>query len=240
MSRVWIRHGTRVHGSHNTVLHVCNLRTPVRHENESSCTYECFISFDRRMSDVARMNVSFHMTSKWLTLHVWIFILFSSACSWCARTSVTCKWVMSHIWMRRVAHMNVMNEACCTCYEWGVLHIELNHMCNTPHSYVTWMLWMRRVAHRTDTDETFICATRLIHMCAHLCDMQMGRVDVAHTNEACCTYECFVCVNSTCSGSTCTCVTCLSRMGERTHTHVRQDWFIDVTRLIHMWDMTQS
>ena len=50
----------------------------------------------------------------------------------------------AHIWMRRVAHMNVSSVSvlCATrlihnihvTYEWGVLHIWFSSMCNTPHS----------------------------------------------------------------------------------------------------------
>ena len=89
------------------------------------------------------------------------------------------EWVMSHIWMSHVTHMN---ESCHT-YEWVMSHI-----------------WMSHVTHRNESSHTYewvmshICISHVTHMneSCHTYECVKSHVwmsQVTHMNESCHTYE---------------------------------------------------
>jgi len=85
------------------------------------------------------------------------------------------EWVMSHIWMSHVTHMN---ESCHT-YEWVMSHIQMSyvtHMNESCHTY-RWVMshiWMSHVTHMNESWHTYRWVISQIQM-SH----------VTHANESC-------------------------------------------------------
>ena len=81
----------------------------------------------------------------------------------------TYEWVMSHIWMRPVTHMN---ESCHT-YDWVMSHMwmsHITHMTESCHTYewVTSHIWMSHVTHMNChimTEERIFEKLHLIRVC---------------------------------------------------------------------------
>jgi len=128
------------------------------------------------------------------------------------------QWVMSHMWMSHVTHVN---ESCHT-YEWVMSH--------------TWMLHTRAriYGQRVRACAAFTCVTWLIHTC-----------DMTHSHEW---HDSFMCVTWLMHDMTHSCVwhdSCMSAtrgicMCDVTHWFVSQDAFTCVTWLIHMCVLTHS
>jgi len=80
-----------------------------------------------------------------------------------SETQITYEWVMSHIWMSHVTHMN---ESCHT-YEWVMSHTWMGHVPHMNESCPTWPCWERMENHLHDR-----CHYR----------------NASHMNESCHTY----------------------------------------------------
>ena len=83
---------------------------------------------------------------RWVMSHMWM-----SHVTHVNESCHTCEWVMSHIWM---SHVTRMNESCHTC-EWVMSHMWMSYNTYTAAQHCT--------DHRSSASPT--CVTWLIHMC---------------------------------------------------------------------------
>jgi len=122
----------------------------------------------------------------------------------------TYKWVMSHIWMSHVTHMDEsfthMNESCHT-YGWVMSHIWMSHVTHTAVLPTTqqdeWIMsraWMRHITHMNETCHTHewvmshTWTSHITHMngSCHTYERVMSHtwmIHITHINESCHTYE---------------------------------------------------
>ena len=148
--------------------------------------YECFIS---------RINESFLMwishgthqsclTYEWVMSHIWM-----SHVPHMNESCLTYEWVMSHIWMSHVSHMN---ESCLT-YEWKATCVQYQKTTTWSMTHVTHMnescLTYKRVM-----SHTWMRHPRMNQFCL-TCQWVMSHIwisHVSHINVSCCTLECVI------------------------------------------------
>jgi len=132
------------------------------------------------------------------------------------------EWVMSHMWMSHVTHVDEPRHALLHSHMCDMTHPSL---CDVTHSKVVWLM-----THAHDSCTCVwrdMCVTWLIQdSCAWL---MHSRHDVTHAHDSC--------TDVTHSSQ---CVTWLMHMADMTHPHVWRDSFTLVTWLTHMCDVTHS
>jgi len=127
-------------------------------------------------------------------------------------TQDTYEWVMSHIWMSHVTHMNEL----CHTYEWVMSHVCMSHvtsafskrpspanklytrirhathMNESCHKYQWVMahLWMSHFKHMNESCHTYewVNADTWISQVAHTNESRTRMSHVTHTNESCHTH----------------------------------------------------
>ena len=156
-------------------------------------------------------------------------------------------WVMSHVWMRHVTHVN---EACHTC-KWGMSHKRMGHVsyegdvsrhvtsrahacamsANRAMSGLWWLMshvWMRHVTHVNEAYHTYewdvSCVTEACHF---MCSCLSAKSEPRHVRSHCipvhvCLYVC-VCVCARVCVHVCayiyTCINEHVNMHVHVHTH---------------------
>jgi len=173
------------------------------------------------------------------------------------------QWVMSHIWMSHVTHMN---ESCRT-YEWVMSHIWMSHVAHICMSHVTHMneschsygrvmshIWMSHVAHMNESRHTSAWVIRYVEMShvthmdesCHICkSLHTYEYESSHIWMICedLTWLIHMCdmTHSYVQHDSCIRLTLSSQiihMCEDSYSYVRHDSFMCATWLIHMCDMT--
>jgi len=126
--------------------------------------------------------------------HVWeTYYCHVSSYEWHSILVYLSVWVMSHIWMRHVTHMNDRTQHMKdNVYEriWVTLH--MNESCHT-YECVTSHIWMSHVTHMHESRHTYAWVTS--HICmshvTHMHDMALRELNltyewvVSHMNESC-------------------------------------------------------
>ena len=88
---------------------------------------------------------------EWVMAHMWV-----SHVAHVNESCRTCEWVMSHMWMGHVAHVN---ESCRTC-DWVMSHIWMGHVTHVDEACHTceWVMshmWLRHVTHVIESSHTY-------------------------------------------------------------------------------------
>jgi len=99
-------------------------------------------------------------------------------------------WVMSHIWMSHVTHMN---ESCYT-YEWVMLHIWMSHVTHRNESCRTyeWVMshiCISQITYINKPCYTYEWATSHLWVTHGSVTSHIWTSHVTHMNESCHTYE---------------------------------------------------
>jgi len=171
------------------------------------------------------------------------------------------EWVMSHIWMSHVTHMD---ESCHICLilergMWAVSEAIMTHLCvwHDPSICVTWPIYKCDMTHLYVWHDPSICVTWPHHTCdmAHSCVRHRAACHIyilvishtwmGHVNASCHIYMWVI--SHTWHGPF-MCVPSRMHVCDMTHIcmwhdafmHVPYESFICVIWLIHMCDMTHS
>jgi len=135
------------------------------------------------------------------------------SCSILSCVDTTCEWVMSHMWMSHVTHVNESwhTHKCHAAYYLvlTLAHVSLLSL-PLPRAFtrVTWLFHMCVMTHLFVCHDSFVCVPWFVHMCV--------------MTHSCMCHDSF------------TCVTWLIHMCVMSHLYVWQDSFICVSWLIHM------
>ena len=114
-----------------------------------------------------------------------------------ASTSVQYEWIMAHIWMSHVTHM----EESCHTYGWVMSHIWMSHVTHMEESCHTygWVMshiWMSYVTHMDESCHTYgwVMSHMWMSHVTHMNDFLLepaypARPSVWHINKVCRAYE---------------------------------------------------
>jgi len=138
MSQIWMSHVTHMNEpcrtfewvmSHIWMSHVEHLNASVRRQHRRSplpttcdskhMTWHIWMSHVNTLKWVTSHICMSDVTHEWVMSHIWIIHVthLNESCH-------TYEWVISHIWMSHITHMN---ESCHT-YEWVMSHIWTSHV----------------------------------------------------------------------------------------------------------------
>jgi len=182
------------------------------------------------MSEVAQDEVSSHVWHDSFRCVTWLiqmcdmthlYVWRDSSIAQVEVSSHTCEWVMSHIWMSHVTHMN---ESCHTS-EWVMSHIWMSHVthlnesCHT-YEWVMSHIWMSRVIHLNESCHR--CEWVMSHL--RMITFHVWTHHVTRVNESWHKYEWVMAQiwmsHGTCEGVTSrTCMSHVTHMNESCNTH---------------------